>query len=497
MKNLPALIDSRSLRVVACPNPFLQAHEEYRLVPGQSLLEILQEIQPDISAYSAHVWVNDDYIASEQWAATYPPPGAEIAIRVVPQGPVGRIIGSIFIAIAAIAVAIFIPWMMGPAFSILGPMLGALGGMAVSFMGNMMLNALIPPTVNPERQSMLAGGQDSPTYSLSGGSNVANKYGPVPVILGRHKVFPNYGAEPYTEVLGNDQYLRLLFIWGFGPLEIRDLKIGDTALGEFEGVEVEHRNLWYVNPDNEMTVYEDAPLTLYTNDVHEEQLSILLEQNQPQVRTTQTGIREISVDITHPQGLYAMDAEAQRIAKGCGFQIEYRVTGTEEWTLFEHVSYDAATASAVRHGWRWPVNPDGDPNIQYDVRLTRTDAPDTPQQVSTAYWSALRSIKSTQPINFPAPLAMTVLRIKASNQLSGLVQKFSGIATTICLDWDTATQIWIERPTQNPSSLFRYMAQGNHKQEPFTDAELDLVKLQYWHDYCEAEWEKTQQMGGG
>ncbi|MHB8156200.1 MAG: hypothetical protein ACYDEQ_02195 [Desulfocucumaceae bacterium] len=214
MNNLPVPVESQPLHVIACPHPFQQAHEEHWLASAQSLAEILQEVQPDISRYTAHVWVNDDYIPPAQWATTYPPPGAEISIRVVPQGPIGKMIGAIFIAIAAIAAAVFLgPWIAG----ILGGSAlfwGGLAGMAVSFIGNIVLNALIPPTANPSRQSQLTGGQDSPTYSLSGGSNVANKYGPISIILGRHKVFPCYGAEVYTEIVGNDQYLRLFFIWG-------------------------------------------------------------------------------------------------------------------------------------------------------------------------------------------------------------------------------------------------------------------------------------------
>ena len=183
MSSLLVPINPRPLRVVACPIPFKQAHEEYWLAPAQSLLSILKEVQPDISRYKAHVWVNDEYIPPDAWASTFPTPGSEIAIRVIPQGDIRRALGSIFVAIAAIAVAILVPWLIGPAFPILGPMLGALGGMGVSFLGNLALNAMFPPTVNPSRQSALSGGQDSPTYSLTGGSNAINKYAPVPKIL--------------------------------------------------------------------------------------------------------------------------------------------------------------------------------------------------------------------------------------------------------------------------------------------------------------------------
>jgi len=213
MDNFPVPIESQQLRVIACPHPFRQVQECQELVAGKSLRAILLEAQPDLDRYQAHVWVNDAYIPPEQWDQVYPAPGSDIAIRVIPRGPVGRLIGAIFVAIAAIAAAMFIPWMW-PSLGLLGNLLGAVTGMTVSFLGNMLLNVLIPPTLNPERQEQLRQGTDSPTYSLAGGSNTANKYGPVPKILGRHKVFPLYGAEAYTEIVGNDQYLRLFFVYG-------------------------------------------------------------------------------------------------------------------------------------------------------------------------------------------------------------------------------------------------------------------------------------------
>jgi len=109
-------------------------------------------------------------------------------------------------------------WIVGPlvanalfwvASPLWGTVAGGLAAMAVGVVGSMALNALFPPAP-PGRQAQLAGqSQESPTLSLTGASNSANKWGPIPLILGRHRVFPLYGAKPYTEIQGNDQYLRL------------------------------------------------------------------------------------------------------------------------------------------------------------------------------------------------------------------------------------------------------------------------------------------------
>jgi hypothetical protein len=100
----------------SCPNPFKIANEVHLLVPGMSLWEILLQIQPDISAYMAHVWVNNDYIPPDKWKTTYPAYGSEITIRVIPQGGggKGRMIGMVLIAIAAVAVTIIAPYLGAP-----------------------------------------------------------------------------------------------------------------------------------------------------------------------------------------------------------------------------------------------------------------------------------------------------------------------------------------------------------------------------------------------
>lgn len=499
VKDPPAPIETPPLHVIVCPNPFRQAHEEHWLAPAQSLMEILREVQPDIDHYCAHVWVNDEYIVPEDWEITYPPPGSEIAIRVVPQGPVGRIIGQIFIAIAAIAAVFLVPYAF-PALA--GTVWPAIIGLGVGILSNLALNALFPPFSNPARQAQLTGTglgfgssiADSPTYSLSGGRNQANKYGPVPKILGRHKMSPLYGARTYTEVVGNNQYLRCLFVWGFAPVQIEDLRIGQTPLANFQGVEIEHRNLHYKDPDGNIIIYGDDPLTLYTANIQEEALTAELLQGAAVIRTSHINPDELSVQITHPNGLQAMDSGGGTSNYAVTHNIFYRETGTSGPWLSPAGTDDAGNSnngiltitansrSAVRDGLRWPVTP----APYYDVKILRVSpGPDDIWHQSIGFWTALRTIRAENPLKFPIPLAVTAVRIKASGQLTGTLDEFSGIATGIYPDWDKETQTWITRVTSNPASLFREWMQGPHKQDPFLDSEIDLEKLQEWHEYCE------------
>ena len=83
-------------------------------------------------------------------------------------------------------------------------------------------------------------------------------------------------------------------------------------------------------------------------------------------------------------------------------------------------------------------------------------------------------------------MAVTALRIKASEQLAGTIDELNAVVTSVALDWDQATQGWIERTTRNPASLFRRVLQGGGAQEPLADSDIDLEQLEHWHEVCEA-----------
>ena len=75
--------------------------------------------------------------------------------------------------------------------------------------GMMLVNAIAP--IRVESSTSVRKKEDA-TYGITGGSNSANPFGPVPVVLGTHRMYPLYGALPYTELVGNDEYLRMLFV---------------------------------------------------------------------------------------------------------------------------------------------------------------------------------------------------------------------------------------------------------------------------------------------
>lgn len=208
---------------------------------------------------------------------------------------------------------------------------GAAVGAVVGSAGMLLVNAIAP--IRPAQLSAGSNSKysDSPTYSLTGARNQATPFGPIPVVLGKHKMFPPYGAAPYTEILGNDEYLRMLFVWGYGRLKIENIKIGETLLssdgntvdGQFDGVEIETVEGRAGDPD----------LTLIPNIVYQDQIGVeLINSDGRLVRTARAGVDELSVDYVFPQGLLQIDSNGNRSFCEVMVLVEYREVGTAEWT---------------------------------------------------------------------------------------------------------------------------------------------------------------------
>lgn len=587
-----------NLRVVAVPHPFREAREILYFKPGQSVAQLLKEIQPNPSLRrAANVLIDGIPIPQERWEVTIPKSPQLTMIRVIPAS---RGIAMIFVAIAAIVVGAFTAGLGIFATGALagwGGVAGALASMAVGVVGMLLVNAIIPPPKQPSTTPLGRPGQpgqETPTQFVSGARNQLVKWGTIPCLLGHTRVVPQKIAEDYTEVQGDHQYVRCLF-GQYGPIQVSNEKIGNTALGEYEGVEVERRNQVLVLEDQTIDInvsaktltrasgswgrdgvkindtlvllgcttsendtsylitavtdlvltystssatttesgtgsqtasitYGDDDLALYANnnDVHEDDSSILLEYNLPQVRTGEAGGRELSIDITFPNGLYSIDNNGNRLSKSVIFVIKCRKTGTSEWSVVSPdeiaggdgarppeptatyqggrtnyqgqaptsppVNYwtiTASTSSAVRRGLRWAVNSDDSPTDTYDVQINRLTGADSTKEVSVSYWTAIRTIKYGAPVSYPATLMKTTVRIMASGQLNGTLDEYSFLGKSLYPDWDSATETWITRPTRNPASLVRAILQNQAAPDPMADARIYLPQFQYWHEYCE------------
>ena len=219
----------------SCPHPFKTANKTIFVGEGMTLQEMLEVCQTDpMLRRHAVAMINGDIIPREVWHVVRPKKGTLVEIRVLPAGILSGNVLRLILTIAVIAaVAFFAPG--------LGVALGvntAVAGGIISAVGMLAINVLVPikpPKIRTDERDQ--------SYSIDGSRNRLTPFEPVPQVLGRHRFAPPLGAAPFTEIIGGDQFLTLLFVWGIGPvvIDISSLKIGETPLVDFTDVETEHR----------------------------------------------------------------------------------------------------------------------------------------------------------------------------------------------------------------------------------------------------------------
>ncbi|MDO5648870.1 phage tail protein [Paracoccus sp. (in: a-proteobacteria)] len=414
------------------------------------------------------------------WSAVRPKPGVRVVIRVVPGKDAIRSVLTIVVSIAAVAVGGLWGAGLASALGVSTAVGTAMVTFGVSVIGNLLINALIPPARPKEQRT-------ANSFAINGWQNRLDPDGAVPCVLGRLRYAPPFAVMPHTEIVGDLQYVRAVFNFGYGPLELSDYQLGDTPLSQFTGVEVEDRS----------GVAGDPALSLYPTQVVEEQIGVDLTRPKPRddrgevingdpietpvVRVTGADADGASVIFAFPAGLVRVDNKGDKQRQHVDIRIRQRLSGQTAWHMVERLSINAAKSEAFyrQHSWTFPSRG------RWEIEVTRmTGERDETTTSDRSVWLALQTTRPEYPISFGEPLALTAVRIKATHQLSGALDNLSARVARRCLDWDRTARQWVMRRTSNPASLYRYILQSRANPRPVPDAGLDLEQLQDWHVYC-------------
>lgn len=543
------LPNDASVCVTASPHPFSVEYVTKYYVAGTTLGQIVCDLQPiEILRKRAHIFIGEHYIPQALWDKVRPKPNTHVTIRMVPAGGGGgggKSPMRVLMTVALIAAAYFAPMVaaqMGVNINaaIIGSgqfalTVGKVISGAVMLIGGMLMNAIAPVPKPKMRELTQREGRDSPTLFIEGTRNELRPYQPVARILGRHRYVPPYAARPFTETVGDTQYMRGIFCWGYGPIKLESEKISETVLSAFAEVETEFRrgyqpsqmvakgnwdassgsfpaspvfgDTWTVSVagtvdsvayavDETITfngLYsgtlatawdkdQGKPLKLYPSDVYENSFQITLTQaNSWQMRTSQLNADEISIDVSFPQGLTRFSSDGGTKGEySVTFEVESSPTGAGTWTSRGSVTVTARQTNTVRRGVRWTTESRG----QYDVRIRRTTADsDDSAILDETVWTALRTFTNEDPVSMEG-VALTAMRIKATDQLHGVVDEYNGIITSILKDWDTGTSTWKHQPTSNPASHMREVYMGAANARPLAESRVHLESLQEFHVWC-------------
>lgn len=574
---------------------------------GRTVAELVDEalaLAPVLKEFAV-VWIGDDRVPRDMWHVVRLKQGAVLNIKCPMQGgggknPLGTILSIGLLAIAPVfggAIAAATGGWLGGTFFGVGALTTAFTG-AVNIAGRLLINALIPPA---KPRGLTSGAAEKPTQFIAGAKNQLLPWGTVPLVLGKHRAVPPYAARPYTETVGNEQYVRLLFTPGYGPLEMSDLKIGETPIESFEDVEWE----FIENYDGE------GIIPLFSDSVLQDDYDVLIQNADGYtLRTTANDADEISVDVTFKNGLTRITGNGGKAEVSVQLEVQYSLAGADDWSVgvesykpfalqnsppmpkpsrgtsglirrrlrIYRVYLDPSSGKAgvvsgsittvgvdeprvpsipagmkrIAQVWRYSDDPDSPPSNriidergasttdgtfeaetdfaptaftgfgttyirlaagglkfpgffirakqaaalrraisfkvpergQYDVRIRRITA-DTDSDLiyDKATLTAIRTIRYESPVKISG-IALLAMRIRATDQISGTIDAVNAVFTRVCPDWDPDTEEWVDLPTSNPASLYRYALQGAANEKAVSDSGVDLEALKEWHVCC-------------
>lgn len=429
---------SASVSVITNPLTF-EPVQRFSIAAGRRIKDVLPA---DFNSVPVVARYNGLWLLRKDWDLPLAP-GDHLEFHSYPQGndDNGGSIRTVLMVIVAI-VAYYYGVDVGSALGATNATSAqAIGQAFISIAGSLVVNAIIKPTVSPFGNDAPG---TTPSYNVSLSGNQARLGQAIPVLYGYNQSFPDFAAQPYMEYDNNtsDQYYFALFCIGHGLYFINSVNLDDTLIDNFKDVEYK-----ILQPG-------ELPTLVLANVVTAPEVTGQeLKSGQfvgPFVVCAPTlTVSAVGFDIVF-SGLGSAQNDGSMTERSVTLDFSYREVddlgfSIGEWTTLQVEEIKGATANAVRRSFKYPVIP----SKRIEVRVVRTDVKDdNTRELNTPIWAGLRGY-----IDQSAPLAPTAthleVRMRASDQLSGLSQRKISVRTTRKIPiWNGVT--WSE-PVENRS----------------------------------------------
>ncbi|WP_322880312.1 TipJ family phage tail tip protein [Pandoraea sputorum] len=450
-------------------------------LPDETVGDYLKRHGVSLPHGSVSLSCNGIPVPSENWQHLIPQRGDTIVIRTVLEGGGGGI-GKVLRTVALVAVAAFAPQLGAMAVSTFGGIgfaatVGSTGiliangiaAAAIMIGGSLLVNALLPLPKASLGSTSYQSNSDTPTYSLSGGRNTPRLYEPMLLCVGRHKVIPDMASTPYTEFVGDEQYLYQAFHFGLSDVTLSDFKIGDTSLDSFDDV-----TLQVSGPDGKLPMIAGNVDSVTVQDLTTDMGFIQ--------RTTSIDTVSIAIDVVTT--VFYVNDDGAMDPRVVTFEMQYAPTGTQDWSYFAggRVEISGASQKPIRRTYRIDV-----PRGQYDVKVRKlTGDRATSRESNALSWAQMRSYQADD--SDYTGQTRVALRIRASSQLNGTIDQFSAIAQAVCPVW-TGLE-WVTQPTSNPAWWLLWWLRGkfiNGRRvygAGLPDSRIDIASLHEFSTYC-------------
>src|SRR5574344_458003 len=273
----------------------------------------------------------------------------------------------VVLMVALVVATIYTGGLVGAAY---GAVWGAVAAAGVSIGGSMLINAIVPtpkPSLNGMTSSSLT---QSPTYSMQAQGNEARIGNPIPVIYGRHLIYPDFASQPYYKYINNEQYVYQLHCIGQGSYDVEQIRIEDTPISSFDEITYQ-----VINPTESNTLFEEDVVTsaeVAGQELLKDQITGPFVLN-----PTESIINKIEIDVACQRGCYYANDNGTMGNKTIGWSVEARLIDDEDtplgdWFLLESESITSNSHNGIYQTYTYTV-----PSGRYEVRATRLDVKDT------------------------------------------------------------------------------------------------------------------------
>jgi len=304
------------------------------------------------------VMVNDQVIPRGLWDKYQVKDHDLIVVSIFPAGGDGG--KNVLRVVLMVVVAVFAAYMGAGVAGLYSDMAGAMVSGAITMAGGLAVNALIPPQSATLAQGQTAIEQPAQSFSITSGENAYRHYGAVQKLYGFVRYAPSFGANGYTEVIGDDQYVNLLFCLGYAPMNISDIQIGDVGIESYEGVSYEVGNI------DEINIYKngvvEAPQNIRLCSTEYYVGSVLQDANPAHegistelIRAVEDDVtdRTVSIDFEFPQGLRSLSAEGSSSYAS----VDIEILAKHEATSIEEEFHNLFEKTDEQAGYTLIVNP--------------------------------------------------------------------------------------------------------------------------------------------
>lgn len=313
----------------------------------------------------------------------------------------------VVLMVALVVATVYTGGAVGAAY---GTMWGAVAAAGVSVGGGILINTLVPtpkPALNGMTSSSLT---QSPTYSLQAQGNEARLGNPIPVIYGRHLIYPDFASQPYYKYINNEQYVYQLHCIGQGEYDVEQIRIEDTPISSFEEITYQ-----IIPPSGQNTLFEEDVVTsaeVAGQELLKEQITGPFVLN-----PAETVVNKIEIDVAFQRGCYYANDNGGMDNKTIQWQIDARLIDDEDnalgdWFVLGSESLTSNSHNGIYKTYAYPVA-----TGCYEVRATHLDTKDTSSRAGheIRWGSAKGYIVSDKDYGNVTLLAITM---KATDNLS-------------------------------------------------------------------------------